>query len=179
MLPQDQTALLVIDMQEKLFPIVDRSEEILRNVIKAVDAFQIFGAPIIASEQYPEGLGHTIPVLKERLPTVVHKTSFSCYGQEHLKLAIKELSCTHFVLCGIEAHVCVLQTAKDLMQAGYHVTVLNDAITSRSVYDFSTAIGELRDAGVRISSTETVIFELLRGSDSPSFKEISALIKAG
>ena len=108
---------------------------------------------------------------------VMVKTSFSCIDDDHVKTALLVQPITQWVLIGIEAHVCILQTAKDLLGLGKQVVVLNDAISSRSIYDFSTAIAELRDCGVRISSTETILFELLRDSKSSEFKEISQLIK--
>lgn len=179
-LSREHAALLVIDVQEKLFPYVENSCHVMQAIQKAVRGFQILGLPIYASEQYPKGLGSTVAPLKGLLGDkqfFLTKTTFSCLDDNQTEEAILKASATQWVLCGIEAHVCVLQTAKDLLVQGKQVVVLNDAISSRSIYDFSTAIAEMRDCGARISSTETVLFELLRNSKAEEFKEISQLIK--
>ena len=179
-LARSSFGLLVVDVQEKLFPYVENSCHVMQSIQKVVRGFQILNLPIFVSEQYPQGLGHTVAPLKGLLGDIVPvmvKTSFSCIDDDHVKTALLVQPITQWVLIGIEAHVCILQTAKDLLGLGKQVVVLNDAISSRSIYDFSTAIAELRDCGVRISSTETILFELLRDSKSSEFKEISQLIK--
>jgi nicotinamidase-related amidase len=179
-LSKKNTGLLVIDVQEKLVPLLDRSVEVIQAIQKVIKGFQVMGIPIIATEQYPQGLGPIIAGIKAILGPnqIIHsKNSFSCLGNPETKNLIMQTPVQQWVLIGIEAHVCVLQTAKDLLQANKDVVVLNDAITSRSVYDFSTAIAEMRDIGVRVSSTETVLFELLENFQAPEFKKISQLIK--
>lgn len=179
-LSKERTALLVVDVQEKLFPYVENSCHVMQAIQKIVRGFQILGLPIYATEQYPQGLGSTVAPLKGLLGESQHflsKTTFSCLDDAKVKAELLKVPVDQWVIVGIEAHVCVLQTAKDLLEEGKQVVVLNDAISSRSVYDFSTAIAELRDCGARISSTETVLFELLRNSKAAEFKEISQLIK--
>ncbi len=179
-LSRDQCALLVIDVQEKLFPYVENSCHVMQAIQKAVRGFQILGLPIFATEQYPQGLGSTVGPLKGLLGEKQHyftKTAFSCLDDAGIKKDLLLAPVQQWIVLGIEAHVCVLQTAKDLLEMGKQVVVLNDAISSRSIYDFSTAIAEMRDCGARISSTETVLFELLRHSKASEFKEISQLIK--
>lgn len=179
LLRQD-VGLLVIDVQEKLCPHVENFCHIIQAIQKTVRGFQILGLPIFVTEQYPQGLGSTLTPLKGILGKDQHycvKTAFSCLDDETTKKEILSQPIKQWVLIGIEAHVCVFQTAKDLLANHKQVTVLNDAIGSRSIYDFSTAIAELRDSGVRVSSTETVLFELLRDSKAAEFKEISQLIK--
>lgn len=179
-LSRDSVALLVIDVQEKLFPHVENSCYVMQKIQQAVQGFQILKLPIFVSEQYPQGLGHTVAPLKGLLgpqQQYLVKTAFSCLDDESVCATLLDLNINQWILIGIEAHVCVLQTAKDLLMHGKSVTVLNDAISSRSVYDFSTAIAELRDNGARISSVETVLFELLRNSKATEFKEISQLIR--
>ncbi|MBA3721334.1 MAG: isochorismatase family protein [Parachlamydiaceae bacterium] len=176
-----KTALLVIDMQDKVFASVDRGPETLHTSLKVIKGFQTLSLPIFISEQYPQGLGSTILPLKtvlgdEYRPWI--KTSFSCMRNEPFHLYVSNSSIEQWVLIGIEAHICVLQTAKDLLQAGKKVTILNDAIASRSIFDYSTAIAEMRDAGARISSCETVLFELLQDAKAPEFKAISQLVKS-
>lgn len=179
-LSRDSTGLLVIDVQEKLFPYVENSCPVMQTIQKAVRGFQILKLPVFVTEQYPKGLGMTVETLKGVLGTnqrYLTKTSFSCMDDDLVKNALLKAPVSQWVLAGIEAHVCVLQTVKDLLENGKQVVVLNDAISSRSIYDFSTAIAEMRDYGARISSTETVLFELLRNSKAAEFKEISQLIK--
>jgi nicotinamidase-related amidase len=174
------TGLLVVDVQEKLFPYVENSCLVMQTLQKVVQGFQILSLPIYVSEQYPKGLGETVATLKGMLgniPTFLSKTSFSCLDDDLIKKTLLDASVEQWVVIGIEAHVCVLQTVKDLLEQGKQVVVLNDAISSRSIYDFSTAIAEMRDCGARISSSETILFELLRDSKAAEFKEISQLIK--
>lgn len=179
-LVRDKVGLLVIDVQEKLFPYVENSCSVMQTIQKVIRGFQILHLPIYVTEQYPKGLGHTIATLKGVLgqeQTYLTKTTFSCLDDLPTKETLLKAPIEQWVVIGIEAHVCVLQTAKDLIDNGKQVVVLNDAISSRSIYDFSTAIAELRDCDARISSTETILFELLKDSKAIEFKEISHLIK--
>lgn len=179
-LARENTALLIVDVQEKLFAHVERPCEILDTLQKVINGFQILNLPIVVSEQYPQGLGPTLGALKSCLgdkQQYLSKTTFSCMGDSHVRNQILGMPIQQWVVVGIEAHVCVLQTVKGLLEAGKQVAVLNDAITSRSIYDFSTAIAEMRDIGVRVTSAETVLFELLHDSKVSEFKAISQLVK--
>ena len=180
-LSKDTAGLLIIDVQERLVDTVERSCEILQTMLKLIQGMQILNVPVFVTEQYPEGLGPTITPIKNILgpqQTYLAKTCFSGLREEEVKNALAKSPITQWILVGIEAHVCVLQTAKDLLAQEAQVTVLNDAISSRSIYDFSTAIAEMRDIGVRVSSAETVLFELVGDSKSMHFKSISQLIKS-
>lgn len=179
-LQPNQTILLIIDMQDKVFASVDRGSDILQTLCKVVMGFQLLHLPVLISEQYPEGLGQTVAPLQQLLgssyiPFV--KTTFSCMDDPKFFDYVNSLPYQQWVVAGIEAHICVLQTVKGLLTAKKQVTVLNDAITSRSIYDFSTSIAEMRDEGARISCSETVLFELLKDAQHPEFKSISKLIK--
>lgn len=179
-LDKDKSLLIVLDIQEKLFAHMDHACDFLDKAITMVKGCQALGIPVMASEQYPKGLGYTVSPIKQLLGdqhTLHSKTTFSCTHDPIFRSLIEKSGRTQILLVGIEAHICVLQTAKDLLNQGYEVIVLNDAISSRSIFDFSSAIAEMRDCGVRISSTETVLFELIRDSNTPLFKEISKLIK--
>jgi len=179
-LSREQSGLLVVDVQDKLFEKVENPCGVLNNINKTVKGFQLLNLPIIATEQYPKGLGETVASLKVILgenQQRLSKTTFSCFKDEDIKKKIVSSNISQWVLVGIEAHVCILQTAKDLINAGKQVVVLNDAISSRSIFDYSTAIAELRDCGARISSTETVLFELIQDSKAPEFKQMSQLIQ--
>lgn len=179
-LDRNSTGLLIVDVQEKLMPFIENSCHVLHSLQKAISGFQILKLPIVVTEQYPKGLGHTVAQLKGLLGEGAHyctKTAFSCLGDPSVKEYVLSLPVKEWVVIGIEAHVCVLQTVKDLLLANKKVVVLNDAIGSRSIFDYSSAIAEMRDIGARISSTETVLFELLRDSKATEFKQISELIK--
>lgn len=179
-LDREKVGLLIVDVQEKLFPKMERIDDLYRCMKKTVKGFQMMHLPIIVSEQYPEGLGQTIPqlrsLLSDQCPSI-SKTTFSCLADDECSKVILNQPVSQWVIIGIEAHVCVLQTARDLVNAGKEVVVVNDAIGSRSIYDFSSAIAELRDCGARVSSTETVLFELVRDSKDPDFKKISRLVQ--
>lgn len=179
-LSRQKTGLLIIDVQERLFSHIERPCEILEVMQKVLKGFQILNLPIVVSEQYPQGLGSTILALKNLLRSqdrLFAKTTFSCLADATLQTEILKMPIEQWVLMGIEAHVCVLQTAKDLLKQGKQVAVLNDAISSRSIYDFSTAIAEMRDIGVRVTSAETILFELVHDSKTAEFKDISTLVK--
>jgi len=173
-LNSESAGLLIVDVQERLFDHVERSCEVMHAILKMARGAKILKLPIVATEQYPQGLGPTISQIKNCLgPEQIYpsKTCFSAVEK------VADLPPTQWIIVGIEAHVCILQTAKDLQAAGKQVVVLNDAISSRSIYDFSTAIAEMRDCGIRISSVETVLFELMRDASHPLFKEMSKLLK--
>ena len=170
--------LIIVDVQEKLFPHIDHACDILEKILILAKGFQILQIPILLTEQYPKGLGHTISPLKTVLDSIepYAKTTFSAAHDETIRQEILNCGRNQIILVGLEAHICILQTAKDLLAMGKEVIIVNDAISSRSIYDFSTAIAELRDYGARITSTETLLFELLRDAKTPEFKEITALI---
>lgn len=180
LLTQQNTGLLIIDVQELLVNQVENACEVLYRIQQTVKGFQIFKLPIVVTEQYPQGLGRTNAAVRECLGVAQHyftKTTFSCLDDAAIHQHITSLPIENWVIIGLEAHICVFQTAKSLLSIGKQVVVLNDAITSRSIYDFSTGIAELRDIGARISSVETVLFEILRHSEAPEFKAISQLVK--
>lgn len=179
-LEPQRTALLIVDVQEKLFPHIDRPCEVMEKMQLLIKGMKLLDVPVIATEQYPKGLGPTIKTLQDFLgekAVCPAKTCFSALGDPSVKKSLDDLKRDQWVLAGIEAHVCVLQTARDLIEQGKQVVVVNDAISSRSIYDFSTAIAEMRDLGARVSSTETVLFELFRDAKHPQFKAFSALIR--
>jgi nicotinamidase-related amidase len=179
-LARHQTGLLVIDVQERLYPYIERSCEVLHAMLQVVEGFKILNMPILVTEQYPKGLGQTVAKLKNALPqdqTIVEKTAFSCASEQSFLDFANQQKISQWILIGIEAHICVLQTAKDLLSKNHEIVVLNDAISSRSIYNFSTAIAEMRDCGARISCVETVLFELLQDAAAPEFKQISQLVK--
>lgn len=177
--PND-TLLLIVDMQERIFANVERGNEILNIQRKVIETFKILTLPILITEQYPKGLGPTIRPIQSLLGEAyqpLSKTTFSCLDDPSFFNYIQQFPHKQFVVVGIEAHICILQTVKSLLKIGKEVAVLNDAISSRSIFDFSTSIAEMRDMGARISCAETVIFEMLKDSNHPQFKSISDLLK--
>ncbi len=170
----------VVDVQERLFPHIDRSCEILERICFMIEAANLLKMPIFITEQVPEKMGETVQPIKERLPEgqlIYPKTTFSGMQDQVVKKAIEKLGVETWILVGIETHICVLQTAKDLLSAKKQVIVLNDAVSSRSLFDFSTAIGELRDIRARISSTETIVYECIQDANTEIFKSLLPIIK--
>jgi nicotinamidase-related amidase len=172
----------VVDVQERLFPAMDadQREEVMRNIKVLAAAARRLGLPVVVTEQYPKGLGHTLPELRETLgPQVeaVPKVAFSCAGVEGVRARLHASRARQVVLAGIEAHVCVLLTALDLLDEGYGVHVAADAVTSRSQANWRLAMEQLRQAGAVVTSTETVLFQLLGQGDTDEFRELARLIR--
>lgn len=179
-LSKGKTGLLVVDVQEKIFRTVERPMEILHTIQTLIKGLRLLSIPIYISEQYPTGLGSTIEGIREVLPAdvkIFSKKSFSCLKNQAIRDMVIKSGITQWILVGLEAHVCVLQTAKDFKAQNFDVVVLNDAVSSRSLFDFSTAIAEMKDDGIRVSCTETVLFELFETSEAEHFKALSELLK--
>jgi nicotinamidase-related amidase len=179
---RENSALLIIDMQTRLAAAMPASERerVLRNSGILIDAAMQLGIPIIHTEQYPHGLGPTETVLAERLNSAaqrLEKTAFSCCAAEGFDAAACADQRTQWILCGMEAHVCVLQTALELHARGVEVFVVADAVCSRIEANRANALDRLRQAGIVVSNTESVLFEWLRDASHPQFKALSALIR--
>ena len=176
----NQTALLVVDVQEAFRPAIDRFDEMVHNCRILIEGFRTLGAPIIVSEQYPKGLGHTVSELTGVLPEatpVVEKLRFSVVGVPELDAAITGSGLRRWVVCGIEAHVCVNQSVHDMLAAGHEVVLAADAISSRTPLNRRIGIDKCVAAGAVVSSTETVLFEMLEQAGSAQFKAISKLVR--
>lgn len=170
--------LLIVDMQEKLLPVIPEREEILKQCLKLVSAAEILRVPVSCTEQYPAGLGGTVADLASRLPDRPAKLRFSCAEcLDWAATAQNSAGRPQVVLAGIEAHVCVLQTALDLQAAGFQVAVAADAIGSRKDRDREIAFRRLSDAGVTLVTTEMVLFEWCEVAGTPEFKQISRLVR--
>jgi len=183
-LSQATAQLLVIDVQEKLAPAMSDAGPVIANSVKLITAARHFGAPVTISEQYPKGIGPTVGALRGAAgegAITFDKMAFSCARDEaiaaHLGLLREERKRQQIVITGIEAHVCVLQTALDLRQAGYEVFVVVDAIASREQASRDIAIRRMEQAGVHPVTTEMVIFEWLGRAGTPDFKALLPLIK--
>ncbi len=161
----------------KAFPRHRGGDRLLANALRLVRAAQILGIPVLATEQYPKGLGPTLESLAALIPDRPAKTSFHCLGAPGVVEGLAALGVRHVTLAGIEAHVCVAQTALELLALGYGVQVPADAVGSRFAIDREFALRRLELAGAIVSTTEAVLFEWLGGAEHARFKEISALIK--
>jgi nicotinamidase-related amidase len=178
----DATTLMVVDVQERLFPTMDADhrEEVVKNIKILTTAAKRLGVPTIATEQYPKGLGHTLPELRETLASGVEaipKVDFSCAAVEAVRARLAATGRRQVVLTGIEAHVGVLMSALDLQAEGYAVHVAADAVTSRTQSNWRIAMDQLREAGVVVTSTETVLFQLLGQGDTEDFRALARLIR--
>jgi nicotinamidase-related amidase len=178
-LDREKTALVLIDVQEKLFRLMPDQEALVGHLQQLVRGAQVLKLPIVWAEQYPEGMGKTIQAVAELLSkhVPIPKRSFSVCGHEPLRRQIQSLGCKQFVLAGIESHVCVYQSAVDLLALGYEVEVVSDAVSSRTEANRRIGLERVRRAGAAITSVETVLFELLRVAEGPRFKEILSIVK--
>jgi len=173
-----ESSLLVIDVQEKLLPAIADTPRLLLNIGFLLDAARFLDVPMIATEQYPAGLGSTAAVLAERLPAErPAKLDFSCCGVPELVARLRQGERSSVVLCGIETHVCVLQTALDLVDAGLDVAVAADAVAGRMALDHEIALRRMERAGALVTTCETIAFEWLGTAAAPQFKAISGLIR--
>jgi nicotinamidase-related amidase len=176
----DQVALVVVDVQEKLVPAMNSrvSGDLVQNVGLLLEGFEALDLPVIATEQYSKGLGHTIDKLKAATSqSCIEKTSFSCCGEPNFMEALEKTGAKQILLVGMEAHVCVLQTLLELIDHGYVVHLVKDAICSRFKTDFETAVATADAAGAVITTTETALFQLVGGAKHPGFKTVSKLAR--
>lgn len=166
----------MIDMQERLVAGTSAEKEVTQAE-KVIKAAEILDIPVIVSEQYPKGLGQTIANLKNEKQKYIEKTSFSLLKEEGFIDILKSYNKKQIVLFGIETHICVYQTAMDLLENGFEVILVKDACKSRKNDEYNTGIDLMRQNGVQISCVEIVLFELLKSSKHPNFKEVQQLIK--
>lgn len=170
-------ALLLIDLQEKVLATLRYRELVIANAARLARAAAILAVPTLGTEQYPKGLGPTVPGVAELLPTWPEKATFHACGAPGILDRLADGAIRHVTLAGIEAHVCVAQTALELLDRGYVVQVPADAVGSRSSMDWEIALRRLERAGAVVTTTEAVLFEWTESSAHPRFKEISALVK--
>lgn len=174
-----RSALLVVDIQARLAPVVSNREQTIANTAILMKAAKRLAAPVLISEQYPKGLGSTVPELIELAPddAVIEKLHFSCAHEAKFLRRLQELKRDQVVIAGMETHICVMQTAIGLKNAGHSPFVVADATSSRRIESYSTALERMRAEGIAIVTTEMVLFEWLQRAGSPEFKELSALVK--
>ena len=176
---RESSAFAIVDFQERLVPHIAGHENILANLIRICRGAEILKVPLVVTEQNPKGLGPTVPELNELVEGTkkIEKMTFSCFGEPKFSGRLKGLNVRTLLIGGIEAHVCVAQTALGAISEGFSVHVLVDAIGSRNPANVVTAIDRLREAGAVISSTEMALFELLGRAGTSEFKEVQKLIK--
>lgn len=179
LITRDDTALVMIDFQEKLMPAMSGTELLEELTVRLAKGMKVLGVPAVVTQQYTKGLGATTPSIAEALGDFQHieKNTFSCMANEEFVGKIKELGRKNIVVCGIEAHICVQQTVLELIEAGYNVYLIVDCISSRSEEDKLWSVTRMGEAGAVITTYESVLYEILRGSKEDGFKEISAIVK--
>ncbi len=181
-LAAEQCALVVVDIQEKLLPPIFEKERLVRNSQLLIRLAGIVGIPVLLTTQYCKGLGQVIPEVASLLPDAkpMDKLEFSCFGSGEFTAALKALPGRRntVLLCGMETHICVMQTALGALEHGYHVHVASDAVSSRAEWNWKIGLLRMRDAGAVISSTEMMLYELLRSSGTSAFKEILPFLKS-
>jgi nicotinamidase-related amidase len=178
-LSKEKTILVLIDIQEKLLKVMWKNEELILNLSKLIRAFKIMEIPILLTEQYPEGMGKTDESISELVNQIepIEKLCFSCIGKDDFDEKLKASGKKQVVLAGIESHICVLQTALDLLDQGYFVYLPYDATSSRKESDYRNALERMQKEGVAVGSIESAIFELLKVADTPQFRKILKIIK--
>jgi nicotinamidase-related amidase len=180
LLSRGASRLVIVDVQEKLVPLIAAGEMMVSNCRRLIEGARALGVPVFATEQYPKGLGRTVPALRELFDAIPEKLRFSSVEVLNWGFAGDGTSDRdQVVVAGIEAHVCVLQTALDLIAHGYRVFVPADAVASRGELDWKIALDRLASAGAVIATTESVLFEWCETAGTPEFKQISRLIKQG
>ena len=179
----DDTAILVIDAQEKLMPLIQNHDQIQRNIIKLLQGAKALGVTSAATEQYPRGLGTTVEPIRNELEPfecspIAEKTMFSCRQCEELITQLLSSGVQNLLLCGIETHICITQSALDLMSLGFRTFICADAVGSRNTLDHQLGINRMESSGAVITTVEAAIFELCMDSKNQAFKTISKLAQS-
>ncbi len=179
MLKAKDAVLVVVDIQGKLATLMDRKEEFYENTVRIIKGAQVLEIPVIWNEQLPDKLGQTIDQIKAALPgqSPLVKRTFSCCGNPDFMSELKAINRKQVMLAGMETHVCVYQTALDLLDEGYTIHVVADAVSSRSAENKQVALNAMRDAGVKITSVEMSLFEMLRVAEGDRFKQVIQIVK--
>jgi nicotinamidase-related amidase len=170
---------LVIDIQERLVPVMFKNEKFLSNSSRLILGLKELNIPIIVTQQYTKGLGETVQEISTLINPLnpIEKRSFSCYGEPGFVEKLENSDVKDVIICGIESHVCVLQTALDLKSAGYNPILVFDCISSRTKQNLKLALERFHFEGIMVTSYESLLFELTVSADDPSFKAISKLVK--
>jgi nicotinamidase-related amidase len=178
-LDKTSTALLIIDIQEKLAAVMKARDAVIANSLHLIEIAKIQNIPIVLTEQYPKGIGQTVEEIRNALPEYkpIEKLTFSCCDEQSFLSEVRRLNKKTIIVAGMETHVCVLQTCIGLLRNGLNVHIVKDAICSRNKENWKTGIQFMRDAGAVITSTETVLFQLLKVAGTDEFKAMIKRIK--
>lgn len=178
-LKKEDTLVLVIDYQEKLMPAMHNKDAFIPRTCMFLKGIHALGIEAIASEQYPKGLGSTVPEIKEAAGIVPYlpKSTFSCMDDEGIRAAVEASNCKNILICGAELHICVLQTAMDLVAEGKTVAIVSDCVGSRTAYDMEIGLIRAQQEGILLTTAEAILFELQQVGSGPVFKTISKLVK--
>ncbi len=176
---REQSAAVIIDVQERLFPHMYEKDRLSETLCKLVQGLKLLGIPIVLMQQYTKGLGETIDQIRRLMPDAafMEKKAFSCCDERVFMEQCKALAKPYIIVMGIEAHVCVLQTVVDLVAAGYIPVLVEDCVSSRREHDKTIAVERMRSEGALVTTCESLLFELCRVSGTEVFKEISRLVK--
>lgn len=179
MLRQDDTFFVLIDVQDKLSTVMYERESLIDNCRRAVQCMKALDVPIVWTEQIPEKMGETVPEISDLLgdESPIEKITFSCWGEKKFVNAVEALGRKRAIVVGMETHVCVYQTAADLFAAGYHVEVMADAVSSRTLENKLTGLEKMKAAQVGVTSVETAVFELMRTAEHPAFRDVLKIVK--
>ena len=179
LLDRNNAALLIIDIQERLAVVMDKKDQVVRNTLHLVELARMQNIPVVVTEQYPKGLGRTVPEITAALPAhlPIEKVSFNCCGEASFNEQVKRLGRKKIIVTGMETHICVLQTSVGLIQEGFDVHLVQDAVCSRTKANWQSGVQYIRDAGGAITNTETALFQLLGVAGTQEFKTISNRIK--
>lgn len=176
---KENTVGLIIDIQERLFPVMQEQITLLKNCKILTQGLQVLNIPLLTTQQYTKGLGETLPEIKASIVDFefIEKRDFSCYDEPAVKDKLKEFKAKNIIICGIESHVCVLQTAVDLKEAGLNPIVVMDCVSSRTQENIELTKERFRVEGIMMTSYESILFELTRSAGAPEFRAISKLVK--
>lgn len=179
MLKLENTAVVIIDMQGKLWNVMSEKEALLENVQKLIKGVRVLGVPIILTEQNPQGLGPTMPELTQLMPETraITKFCFSCHQDKNFEQIISGIKRNQLLICGIESHICVYQTTLELLSHGYEVQVIADAVSSRVLRNRDITLMRVQSEGAKLTTVEMVLYELLQTAENPKFKEMLKVVK--
>jgi nicotinamidase-related amidase len=178
-LHREHLGLAIIDVQVKLMAVMSRRQRIVENSVKLIHLARLFNLPVIVTEHYPRMMGSTLPEIKEALHTYnpIEKMDFNCCAVEHFNNRLESADLETILLTGVETHICIFQTCMNLLEKGYNVHVPQDAVDSRTEENWHVGLELMKDAGAVITSTETIIFQILKRAGTKEFKEMLRIIK--
>jgi nicotinamidase-related amidase len=176
---KESAGLIIIDVQQRLLEVMRRKQTVIDNILKLIHLSQLFSIPVITTEQYPKMLGTTLPEIKNRLKNFqpIKKMDFDCCSVETFKNSLESFNLKNIILSGVETHICILQTCLTLLERGYSVYVPQDAVDSRTEENWRVGLELMDRAGAVITSTETIIFQLLKRAGTKEFKDMLRMIK--